>query len=81
MPLPLAIDAQAIRQDLLRWGWNDYKIEAAIGASAGYMAKLADRRNIGYSMTARLFNLWEFERDRRANTASSQSFSTTLATV
>lgn len=61
MPLPLNIDANMMRNDLLRWGWNDYKIEVAIGASGGYMAKLRGGINMGYTMAARLYNLWEDE--------------------
>jgi hypothetical protein len=89
MPLPLAIDANMMRDDLVRWGWNDYKIEVAIGASGGYMAKLRQGRNMGYSMAARLFNLWEYEAQKRTGTtpaapsyiAPIQGFASTLATA
>lgn len=88
MPLPLAIDANMMRDDLLRWGWNDSKIEVAIGASGGYIAKLRQGRNMGYSMAARLFNLWESEAwkhqtvpDHGAGFAPIQAFTSTLATA
>lgn len=84
MPLPLAIDGNMLCDDLCRWGWNDTKIEVAIGASNGYICKLRQGRNMGYSMAARLFNLWEAEALRHTKPrhfAPIQGLTSTLATV
>ena len=65
-PLPPFIDHMQLLRDLDRFGWCNYKIDAACGFSGGYVAKLRKdpQHRMFYANTARLWNLWRDEIER-----------------
>lgn len=65
-PLPPFIDHVQLLRDLNRFGWRDYKLEAACGFSVGYIAKLREdpHQRMFYPSAARLWNLWRDEIER-----------------
>lgn len=63
--IPAELDISAMLADLKTWGWNDYKIEVACDYSKGYVSQVRNRfiTFMSYQRAARLYNLWESERD------------------
>lgn len=58
--IPMEIDAVQIINELNVLGWNDYKLEIALGYSKGYIGQLrcGNIEHLSYSRGARLHNFW-----------------------
>lgn len=70
MSIPAGIDHLEIIRELESWGWKGTKIECACGFSNGYVSQLkcGNITEMGYNKAARLFNLWESEKDLQTRT-------------
>ncbi len=65
--IPANIDYQAIIQDLIGFGFGPYKIDLVCGFYEGATSDLMTGRSreMGYQRSARLYNFWWDERQRR----------------
>ena len=65
--IPASIDYRAVINDLIEFGFGPYKIDLVCGFYEGATADLITGRHMdmSYQRTARLYNFWWDERQRR----------------